>query len=104
MTHKWNYQPITPEQVETSQKLAQELGISPILSGLLVQRGITKAQDAKKFFRPQLPDLHDPFLMKDMDVAVERLNKAMGKKERICLLYTSPSPRDRTSSRMPSSA
>ena len=54
MTHKWNYQPITPEQVETSQKLAQELGISPILSGLLVQRGITKAQDAKKFFRPQL--------------------------------------------------
>ena len=86
MTHKWNYQPITPEQVETSQKLAQELGISPILSGLLVQRGITKAQDAKKFFRPQLPDLHDPFLMKDMDVAVERLNKAMGKKERI-LIY-----------------
>ena len=47
MTHKWNYQPITPEQVETSQKLAQELGISPILSGLLVQRGITKAQDAR---------------------------------------------------------
>ena len=38
MTHKWNCQPITPEQVETSQKLAQELGISPILSGLLVQR------------------------------------------------------------------
>ena len=73
MTHKWNYQPITPEQAETSQKLAQELGISPILGGLLVQRGITKAQDAKKFFRPQLPDLHDPFLMKDMDVAVERL-------------------------------
>ena len=53
MTHKWNYQPITPEQAETSQKLAQELGISPILGGLLVQRGITKAADAKKFFRPQ---------------------------------------------------
>ena len=42
--------------------------------------------DAKKFFRPQLPDLHDPFLMNDMDIAVERLNKAMGKKERI-LIY-----------------
>ena len=40
----------------------------------------------KKFFRPQLPDLHDPFLMKDMDIAVERLNRAMGKKERI-LIY-----------------
>ena len=80
MNHKWNYQPITPEQAETSQTLAQELGISPILGQLLVQRGITKAGDAKKFFRPQLPDLHDPFLMNDMDIAVERLNKAMGKK------------------------
>ena len=86
MNHKWNYQPITPEQAETSQTLAQELGISPILGQLLVQRGITKAVDAKKFFRPQLPDLHDPFLMNDMDIAVERLNKAMGKKERI-LIY-----------------
>ena len=64
MNHKWNYRPITPEQTETSQILAQELGISPILGQLLVQRGITKAADAKKFFRPQLPDLHDPFLMK----------------------------------------
>ena len=62
MNHKWNYRPITPEQAETSQTLAQELGISPILGQLLVQRGITKAADAKKFFRPQLPDLHDPFL------------------------------------------
>lgn len=66
--------------------MAQELGISPILGQLLVQRGITKAGDAKKFFRPQLPDLHDPFLMKDMDRAVERLNQAMGRKERI-LVY-----------------
>ena len=47
---------------------------------------LRKAADAKKFFRPQLPDLHDPFLMKDMDIAVERLNRAMGKKERI-LIY-----------------
>ena len=69
MNHKWNYRPITPEQAETSQTLAQELGISPILGQLLVQRGITKAADAKKFFRPQLPDLHDPFLMNDMDIA-----------------------------------
>lgn len=83
MAHKWNYQPITPEQEEISQRLAKELGISPILGKLLVERGITNPQEAKKFFRPQLPDLHDPFLMKDMDIAVERLNKAMGKKERI---------------------
>ena len=80
MTHKWNYQPITPEQAEASQQLAQELGISPILGKLLVERGITTAADAQKFFRPQLPDLYDPFLMKDMDIAVERLNKAMERK------------------------
>ena len=86
MTHKWNYLPITPEQAEESRQLAQELGISPILGRLLVERGITTVHDARKFFRPQLPDLYDPFLMKDMDVAVERLNKAMGRKERI-LIY-----------------
>lgn len=86
MTHKWNYQPITHEQAERSRALAQELGISPILSQLLIQRGVVTAPDARKFFRPQLPDLHDPFLMRDMDLAVERLNRAMGKKERI-LVY-----------------
>ena len=86
MTHKWNYRLITPEQTEASRQLAKELGISPILGNLLVERGITSAAAARKFFRPQLPELHDPFLMKDMDVAVERLNKAMGRKERI-LVY-----------------
>lgn len=86
MSHRWNYQPHTNEQKETSQSLANELGISPILGKLLVQRGIETALEAKKFFRPQLHDLHDPFLMKDMDLAIERLNQAMGKKERI-LIY-----------------
>lgn len=86
MTHKWIYQPITIEQAEESQQLAAELGISPILGNLLMKRGITQAADARKFFRPQLLDLHDPFLMKDMDLAVERLNEAMGRKERI-LVY-----------------
>ena len=86
MTYKWNYLTITPEQAEASRQLAQALGISPILGRLLVERGITTVQAARKFFRPQLPDLHDPFLMKDMDVAVERLNRAMGRKERI-LVY-----------------
>lgn len=86
MTHKWIYQPITIEQAEESQQLAAELGISPILGNLLMKRGITQAAEARKFFRPQLLDLHDPFLMKDMDLAVERLNEAMGRKERI-LVY-----------------
>ena len=86
MTYKWNYLPISTDQTEASRQLAQDLGISPILGRLLVERGITDVVSAKKFFRPQLPDLLDPFLMKDMDVAVERLNKALGKKERI-LVY-----------------
>jgi single-stranded-DNA-specific exonuclease len=86
MTYKWNYLPISPDQTEASHQLAQDLGISPILGRLLVERGITDVPSAKKFFRPQLPDLYDPFLMKDMDVAVDRLNKALGKKERI-LVY-----------------
>ncbi len=86
MTYKWNYLPISTDQTEASHQLAQDLGISPILGRLLVERGITDVPSAKKFFRPQLPDLHDPFLMKDMDVAVDRLNKALGKKERI-LVY-----------------
>ena len=60
MTHKWNYRPITPEQAETSQKLAQELGISPILGGLLVQRGteqqacLTPDRDGTEPGSPQL--------------------------------------------------
>ncbi len=86
MTYKWNYLPISTDQAEEIQLLAQELAISPILSRLLVERGIDTVDKAKKFFKPQLPDLHDPFLMKDMDRAVERLNQAMGRKERI-LVY-----------------
>ncbi len=86
MTHKWNYVSISSQQTEESQVLSRELGISPVLSKLLVSRGINNIHEAKRFFRPQLQDLHDPFLMKDMDVAVERLNLAMGRKERI-LVY-----------------
>ena len=66
--------------------MAKGLGISSILGQLLIERGITTVASARKFFHPQLPDLHDPFLMKDMDAAVARLNRAMGRKERI-LIY-----------------
>ena len=82
MNHKWNYQPPSQEQTEAAKALAKETGISPILCKLLLERGITSAE-AKRFFRPQLNELHDPFLMKDMSIAVERLNQAMGRKERI---------------------
>lgn len=83
MNHKWNYQPPSQEQTEAAKALAKETGISPILCKLLLERGITSAAEARRFFRPQLSELHDPFLMKDMSLAVERLNQAMGRKERI---------------------
>ena len=86
MSNKWNYQPPSQEQTEAVKALAKETGISPVLCKLLLERGISSATEAKRFFRPQLMELHDPFLMKDMDKAVDRLNEAMGKKERI-LVY-----------------
>ncbi len=86
MNYKWNYEPPTQELLDSAEKLAEETRISPVLCRLLIERGVTNAQEVKKYFRPQLHDLHDPFLMKDMDKAVNRLNEAMGKKERI-LIY-----------------
>ncbi len=83
MNQKWEYQPLTSEQAEESQLLAKELSLHPVLSGLLFKRGIDTPEKAALFFRPQLTRLHDPFLMNDMDIAVERLNEALGKKERI---------------------
>ena len=63
--------------------MAAKLGMAPVLASILIKRGITTESAAKRFFRPQLGDLLNPFLMKDMDVAVDRLNDAMGRKERI---------------------
>ena len=83
MHFKWNYEPPTPQEKQASDELSGKLGIHPILAQLLIRRGITTESAAKRFFRPQLADLINPFLMKDMDVAVDRLNDAMGRKERI---------------------
>jgi single-stranded-DNA-specific exonuclease len=66
--------------------LASELKINPVICLLLVQRGITTADVARKFFKPSLRDLHDPFLLPDMHRAVKRLNRALGNKEKI-LIY-----------------
>lgn len=86
MGQNWKYQPLTHGQGEQAARLAAELDISPVLCSLLVRRGITSVADARNFFRPKLSHLHNPFLMNDMDIAVRRLNKALGKKERI-LVY-----------------
>lgn len=86
MNYKWNYIPASEERQEEAKRLANELGINPILGQFLLDRGISSVSEAKRFFRPQLSDLHDPFLYTDMDIAVDRLNQALGLKERI-LVY-----------------
>ena len=83
MIYKWNYELPSPEVRAAEEQLAQEVGVHPALGHLLTQRGFTTPQEAKRFFRPQLADLHDPFLMNDMQEAVDRLNEAMIRKERI---------------------
>src|ERR1700749_699873 len=71
---------------EKTGHLASVLNTDPVLASLLVQRGITSFEEARRFFRPSAEDLHDPFLMKDMDLAVDRLEKAFLSEEKI-LVY-----------------
>ena len=75
-----------PADPETVARLSSELGIDPVLAELLVHRGVTSFEQSRAFFRPSLDDLHDPFLMKDMEAAVERLHRALSSGENI-LVY-----------------
>ena len=81
---RWTLKP-KPEE-EKVKALAQALGVEQLVAQLLIQRGITTFEEAKLFFRPQLSHLHDPFLMKDMEIAVERIEQAMAMGENI-LVY-----------------
>ncbi|WP_223549909.1 single-stranded-DNA-specific exonuclease RecJ [Aestuariivivens sp. NBU2969] len=81
---RWTLKP-KPE-LHKVEALQQALQVDAIIATLLVQRGIQTFEDAKRFFRPSLNDLHDPFLMKDMDLAVARIEKAIANKENI-LVY-----------------
>ena len=83
MTSKWNYSTLSSEEQSYESRLSKRYAACPPISRLLVQRGITSVEEAEHFFHPSLKDLHDPFLMPEMDKAVARLNKAMGAKERI---------------------
>lgn len=76
-------EPADPEMVA---RLAAELGIDRVLADLLVKRGVGTFEEARSFFRPSLSNLHDPFLMKDMDKAVDRMRKAITSEEKI-LVY-----------------
>jgi single-stranded-DNA-specific exonuclease len=86
MINKWIYRNLDEQQKKIQKELSESLGISPILAKLLIQRDVLTYEDARSFFRPDLSELHDPFLMADMQTAVERLTKAMRTNEKI-LVY-----------------
>jgi len=93
MNFRWNYQPPAPdlkqEAIELSnaiKKLSGDINLKPVLCQLLIQRGIKTPEEAVQFFNPQLHELLDPYLMNDMDIAVNRLNEAVEKNQRI-LVY-----------------
>ena len=83
MNYRWNFVEPTNKQDEEAKALSKALGLHPILGRLLVNRGITEVGEARRFFHPQLNELLDPLLFRDMDKAVDRLNLALARKERI---------------------
>ncbi|MCS7028645.1 MAG: single-stranded-DNA-specific exonuclease RecJ [Bacteroidia bacterium] len=83
----WNYQQLTQDEAKKAKELSQILNNLPYpLAEILIKRGIDTYQKAEHFFKPQLDHLHDPFLMKDMEAAVERILQAIEHKEKI-LIY-----------------
>lgn len=84
ISKRWNLQPISSD-FDAVENLSNSLGINHSLAKLLFLRGVTNFDEAKHFFRPELSDLHDPFLMKDMDLAVDRLLIAIEKKQNIMI-------------------
>ncbi len=86
MINKWIFQKQTDDELKIIKTLVEELNISHVLAQLLVQRGVNTFEEARVFFRPDLSQLHDPFLMADMDKAVARLSEAMELNQKI-LIY-----------------
>ena len=86
MNYNWNIRRLTAQEEALQQQLQCELNISSAAARMLVVRDIQSAEEARQFIRPSLDKLHDPFLMKDMDKAVERLHQALTKDEKI-LIY-----------------
>jgi len=86
MTYRWNYSTLSTDKEIIKDELAKELNLHPVLVELLVNKGMETASEATRFLYPRLEDLHDPFLLPDMDKAIRRIEKALGNKERI-LVY-----------------
>jgi len=80
---RWKPKPLADKAL--GKKLAESLGVNPVIGSLLIQRGIHDFNEAKTFFRPSFSHLHDPFLMKDMDKAIARIEFAIGNKEPILI-------------------
>ena len=85
MISKWNYLPLTSEESKIEEQLRSRFPNCAPIARLLVQRGIKTREQVREFFSPSLSQLHDPFLMRDMDKAVSRLNDALGSKEKIMI-------------------
>ncbi|MAN60236.1 MAG: single-stranded-DNA-specific exonuclease RecJ [Flavobacteriaceae bacterium] len=81
---RWTMAPKPP--VEKVRSLSKQLNVDPVIASLLIQRGVETFEEAKKFFRPSLDELHDPFLMRDMEAAVTRIERAISVGENI-LVY-----------------
>ncbi len=83
MEIKWNIKTLSPEEQHAAERLSAELDISPVAGRILAGRGIRTAAEARAYIRPSLESLHDPFLMRDMTTAVDRLCRAIDTHERI---------------------
>lgn len=84
MEKRWLYKPLPP--ADRIERLSRLINLNPYLTAVLLQRGIDNPEKARQYFAPQLDDLHDPFLMKDMRKAVQRLHRAITNREKI-LIY-----------------
>jgi single-stranded-DNA-specific exonuclease len=86
MNNEWFLQPCTQEQPDKGNKIAEDLSLHPVIASLLVQRGITSTEEARTFMWPSMEQLYDPFVMDNMQAAVERLNGSLERREKI-LIY-----------------
>jgi single-stranded-DNA-specific exonuclease len=86
MNNEWVLLPSTQEQQDKGDEIAAGLSVHPVIARLLAQRGVMSVEEAKCFLWPSLDNLHDPFMMNNMEAAVSRLNQALGRREKI-LIY-----------------
>ena len=87
MYNHWKVKELSDEEKKIASLLAQKYKLLTSITSLMVQRGVRSVDEAEHFLEPRLSELHDPFLMKDMDAAVRRINQAIGNKERLSLIH-----------------